>query len=223
MKAVSALFQLSGAWTASFLTECSMGRKRKQARPTEYKGVVYRSKSEAMCAKLLEHEFQVVEYEPRRFAVGDWIPDFFASRMARAIEYEPCCRTCGKAHEMAFSEFNCEECGANVDFRSPLQTATSLMIEYKPALPTETYIAECFKRFFSIHKWLLRDRGELAYAVSYEIRFGSPYSKSEDVGFVNMTCYSSDGLSPIVIYNDWIGDIHREEVLNYRFDLVEAT
>lgn len=82
-----------------------------QARPTEYKGVCYRSKSEAMFAMWLDitgrhnayhgcgrngaHGF---EYEPERFAVDGWRPDFYRwyvkktsqiTLIHEAIEYKP--------------------------------------------------------------------------------------------------------------------------------------
>ena len=47
-----------------------------QARQTEYKRVVYRSKSEAMFAACLDYMGVRFEYEPEWLRVGNWIPDF---------------------------------------------------------------------------------------------------------------------------------------------------
>lgn len=49
-----------------------------QARPTEYLGIVFRSKSEAVLARALKLVGWFWEYEPVGFQVGGWIPDFWA-------------------------------------------------------------------------------------------------------------------------------------------------
>lgn len=46
--------------------------------PTDYKGVRFRSKSEAIFARALElRGYEIWEYEPRGFEVADWCPDFW--------------------------------------------------------------------------------------------------------------------------------------------------
>lgn len=48
----------------------------KSARPTEYKGVVYRSKSEAMYAASIHSRGHKWIYEPRFLDLDGWRPDF---------------------------------------------------------------------------------------------------------------------------------------------------
>lgn len=66
--------------------------------PTQYRGVRFRSKSEAIFARALElRGYDVWEYEPARYVVNDWTPDFFAVGQKRSpqlvvsliIEYKP--------------------------------------------------------------------------------------------------------------------------------------
>lgn len=68
----------------------------KQAIPTDFMGVRFRSKSEAMFANVLEHLGLVWVYEPAFLVVGDYSPDFICFTkefgcLARAhvIEYKP--------------------------------------------------------------------------------------------------------------------------------------
>lgn len=64
--------------------------------PTEYGGVLFRSKSEAIFARNLDLLHGIWEYEPERLRVNDWCPDFllharFAKHMLGffIIEYKP--------------------------------------------------------------------------------------------------------------------------------------
>lgn len=52
--------------------------KISEARPTEYDGVVFRSKSEAIMARNLDLTGFVWEYEPKKLSLQDgWRPDFW--------------------------------------------------------------------------------------------------------------------------------------------------
>lgn len=62
--------------------------------PTDFGGVRFRSKSEAMYAAALEFSGLRWSYEPQWLRVGDWVPDFvvYPSRPDErplAIEYKP--------------------------------------------------------------------------------------------------------------------------------------
>lgn len=70
-----------------------------EARKTEYKGIVFRSKSEAVFARALDLGGWVWEYEPDRFRSTDgWVPDFWVVRIKMKdqsifsclIELKPC-------------------------------------------------------------------------------------------------------------------------------------
>lgn len=73
-----------------------------EAHPTSYRDVVLRSKSEAVFIRAVELSgLTNWEYEPERFRVGDWVPDFwivgsffsktFSKRviMSALVEYKP--------------------------------------------------------------------------------------------------------------------------------------
>lgn len=69
----------------------------KQAIPTDFMGVRFRSKSEAMFANVLEHLGNGWIYEPNFLTVGDYTPDFvfFTKKpndltKANIVEYKPC-------------------------------------------------------------------------------------------------------------------------------------
>ena len=73
-------------------------KKRLQAQLTEYNGIVYRSKSEAMFARWLELEQFNFYYEPEFLEVDAYVPDFLtwrfvpgslASVQMGVIEYKP--------------------------------------------------------------------------------------------------------------------------------------
>jgi hypothetical protein len=53
-----------------------LGSDRKPT-PTEFLGVVYRSRSEAIVAAAFNMTEIKWEYEPSHARVGDWVPDFF--------------------------------------------------------------------------------------------------------------------------------------------------
>ena len=91
-------------------------------RPTEYKGVRYRSKSEACVACWLENEIERGKlhgfcYEPKEFAVGRWVPDFMAWEVLSTGD----------------------ELGLKY-----------VLIEYKPRVPTKTYFEELSSRVESL-------------------------------------------------------------------------
>lgn len=90
-------------------------------RPTEYKGTVFRSKSEAVIARALDVTSFVWEYEPERFRHHDWTPDFWAVSHRQAIHYP-----------------------------TQKRAVISLIIEYKPSEPTETYMTELSGRMMAI-------------------------------------------------------------------------
>jgi hypothetical protein len=92
-----------------------------EARPTEYKGVVYKSKCEAMFARFLELEAEaynikrITAYEPEFSRMPDgWVADFHVGDVF-------------VGHD------------GHVEVHQKL-------IEYKPSRPTDTYIAEFFER-----------------------------------------------------------------------------
>jgi hypothetical protein len=91
-------------------------------RPTEYKGVVYRSKSEAMFARFLELQVSGRRlggfcYEPNEMEIDGWIPDFL---------------------------------GWSLSKRSNRPCITYSLFEYKPKTPTATYLESLAKKIHRI-------------------------------------------------------------------------
>jgi hypothetical protein len=92
-----------------------------EARPTEYKGTVYRSKCEAMFACWLEHYWSQrqdpfgIIYEPEYLRASDgWVPDFLVWSVG------------------------------NIEIGCP--QLTRVLYEYKPSKPTKTYLRTFIKR-----------------------------------------------------------------------------
>lgn len=87
-----------------------------EAVPTEYKGVVYRSKSEAMFARWIElHYGEEGEpfgfvYEPKHLETSDgWVPDFLVWQVQNTTCWVP--------------------------------QLSVMVFEYKPSKPTDTYVS----------------------------------------------------------------------------------
>lgn len=69
----------------------------KPPRPTEYRGIVFRSKTEAITARALDLSLYQWEYEPKQFESSDgWVPDFWCYRKSMdgfvefVMEVKPC-------------------------------------------------------------------------------------------------------------------------------------
>ena len=181
-----------------------------KVRPTEYKGVLYRSKCEAMFARYLELEAEVSAsygafggpfykahslgsgaagfvYEPEGLSVDGWTPDF--------LEWRVC---------------NSQLLGCQIPYLG------YRMIEYKPTKPTKTYAKEFATRVEAI---LLRldDLGlfEFSRRCNAAIYYGSVFTN--DRGLV---LWEWDSVSWITEKDggDWLANFE-EEVKATRFDL----
>ena len=89
------------------------------AQLTEYRGVVFRSKSEAILARTFDLSGLTWSYEPERFSVKNWTPDFWMLRSRASLIH------------------------GGIEF----------VLEYKPVMPTPTYLHGLAERFH-----LLEDR-----------------------------------------------------------------
>jgi hypothetical protein len=174
-----------------------------KATPTEFLGVKFRSKSEAMFALWLQlrrtelkdpcfmtHRNALWTYEPKI----DWLPGF-------SCDFHLC-----------WLEPKDIKCGNFLPVHR--------FIEYKPTRPTETYCENMLQKFVdacsesSAQSKVLQHQNELLRIEWPTIYFGSVYN--EDRGFV------FTGPSGIKFHKtDWIGSL-QDEILNYRFDLHEA-
>lgn len=65
----------------------------RKAIPTEYRGIRFRSKSEAIFARALDlaHSGKLIwEYEPNEYEVDGWKPDFYVKRQYEGSNYWDC-------------------------------------------------------------------------------------------------------------------------------------
>lgn len=159
-----------------------------EARPTEYHGVQYRSKCEAMFARWIECDCQFKEcagfaYEPWQFALPDgYCPDF--------------------VHWFVESE----------SVGIPLMHHH--IIEYKPARPTETYIAEFADRSAAVYELATGySMGHLSFGIFY----GNPYQS--ECGIVQIDPVTREYRH---IDRRWV-DEHRAEMIDCRFDLLDPS
>lgn len=95
--------------------------------PTEYKGIIFKSKSEAMYARyldLLDMNYSLLTvawiYEPKWAEVNGWTPDFYVIIILYPRD------------------------------KNRIKSIHEFYIEYKPNEPTETYLKKCSKNFNSL-------------------------------------------------------------------------
>lgn len=177
-----------------------------QARPTEYRGITYKSKAEARLALLLDDLGKCWKYEPESMVLEDgYVPDFLVFS-AEPHDYE-------------------EDVSANGSALLELS-----VIEYKPSLPTRTYIKELAVRFGCIGDAIYRESTLnmlLDCAVNVEFLLligGMGFSKARHISFgwgpPEEPCYIG------ALKDQWGGffedvDIDKENkrLSKYRFDL----
>lgn len=195
------------AWRWDFLLGCKMIK----ARLTEYKGVRFRSKSEAIFARYLHLEAEErdsikafqnkergwnviyspsthIEYEPQ-VEIKGWMPDFLVAR-------------CHYFYDRS----------SKADFRKN-SIWSYTYIEYKPVRPTDAYL----------ENWLsITEKIEAApegltprSLISCTLFYGSPFSLSQRGCLFPR---SRDGVLNIVENDDdWVA--YFPELMDYRFDL----
>ena len=158
-----------------------------KARPTEYKGVVYRSKSEAMFARWLEIEITCLGldgfcYEQKEFEVDGWVPDF----------------TCW-----------------SVEKRDNQLSIRRVFIEYKPAMPTGTYLAELAIKFQELKE--VATAPPIFPTVGLSVVCGGFF----DVRQSWLHAKVIDGEIVFIDKGKWLDNDRKARILNTRFDLEE--
>jgi hypothetical protein len=169
--------------------------KTMEATPTEYKGVEYRSKCEAMFARWLDictTEHLRVDgfwYEPKSLSINGYTPDFLAWTV------EPSQQPMGI-----------------------LPNICNHVIEYKPSRPTSAYIKKFENYARSVAKAMYSTGMEdWVYQSQWSIYYGSVYTETRGViGFhpIGITGKSWD------IDVDWLEGLE-DELRSTRFDLVQ--
>lgn len=172
---------------------------RLEAVPTEYKGVVYRSKCEAMFARWIELELignekhDCFHYEPEYLRFEDWVPDFSVLRFCKNHPFYP----------NAFLDYM-----PRVEFE---------VVEYKPTSPTKTYVKRLLSRFKNLRDEMVKRHGYLIYLqMTFHLYVGSVWSdKSEHFVVVNT---NDEEWEFFETSWDWIAD-HADAIKSTRFDL----
>jgi hypothetical protein len=150
-----------------------MNYKNIEAIPTEFMGIRFRSKSEAMFANLLEISGRQWVYEYPAIKCGDYVPDFMVIKSKKHREFVP------------------------------------QVVEYKPKLPTKTYLERLTKKSDELAEHLSLFRSITFYVCA--IDFFNEF---------NPRCLLFDGKSWEDIGNAM--DFNREQynyVKSFRYDL----
>ena len=178
-----------------------------RAIPTEYKGILYRSKSEAMFARYLELStscndyFEAYKegnvfgrgagfiYKPRGICTDHWHADFLT------WELSPLSGILGTQVPVAHYE----------------------IIDYKPDVPTKAFLKRFQNNATEISRvFVERGAEEFAYRSSWSVYFGSVYTKKRGV----LTCIPLSVESDLQDRDDdWLA-LYEDEVSSTRFDLV---
>jgi hypothetical protein len=187
-----------------------------EATPTEYKGIKYRSKCEAMFAMHLELELEEgasiqqaisrehgkrithgsggFEYEPQTLIEG-WNPDF-----------------------LVWETFPASGWTASSFFHQ-VPTLDMRFIEYKPSIPTRSYIEKFAKGYSRWQKIASNESLEHFHRTRASIYYGSPYTKNRASGVGKIDICPNDDYCDD--HEDW-GVNTFEQIFAYRFDLVQS-
>lgn len=170
-----------------------------RATPTEYKGVLYRSKCEAMFARYLDvwypgNRKSYFSYEPLT-GIDGFNPDFVFAWVA-------------------FSKY--EVCPLLNKKKTTEQLAPILLlnyIEYKPTRPTDTYIQGFVNNVSQWHDSI--DDENLFQRTDFFIYYGNPYSwKDIKNGILYITIDYQ-----VMEWGEWLTDDIVSDLMSYRFDL----
>lgn len=183
-----------------------------KARPTEYRGIRFKSKSEARFALFLDDQKKHWWYEPPALKLSDgYVPDFLIADV-----WQGNARDCGK------------------DWRHPHLEIQ--IVEYKPSNPTATYMEELESRLtdvcskFSGHPVLDFLCGSWHTLEAHIVTGGMGYQRSQ----YNTFCYfgpgeyDKNGWMYNCFQDGWpyeLGGEHADAIMEklkgYRFDLKE--
>ena len=181
-----------------------------KARPTEYKGIRFRSKSEAVFARYLDLLLDVNAMVDAGEAAsrGNML-----SRGCGGFEYEPTTLVDGWHPDFMFWFMRAPRKMFVNNFCSNVPIFELNFYEYKPTRPTQTYVTEWFKNA-ALWKQLAADESfEYAIRTCFAIYYGSPFSDCER-GIIRFepSVYTEP--------TDWVSEF--PELMEYRFDLADG-
>lgn len=178
------------------------------ARPTEYKGIRFRSKSEAMFARYLD---LILDQESRDFHFD--YPHFIRPFSA-AFSYEP------ETHIEGWKpDFFVHLPGVSLKTRNSAHCLGSMdlwVVEYKPSPPTSTYVEQFLAKGQCFRDEIDRIKEHGSDCVTEYIYYGSFYKNGRMGKYVR----DFDG----DVWHDeddrW-ADEYIDEIRNYRYDLID--
>lgn len=178
--------------------------------PTEYKGVVYRSKCEAMFARYLELDID----EHMALCEGPFAKDKTFGNGRGGFVYEPWDLEIDgwKPDFLAWSVF----CRNDNEYPT-VPIISNTIIEYKPSKPTKTYVAGFFKKCFRILNFYKTEYGEdTAYRTSFELYYGSCFNSER--GYFATTAITEKSIEFCDSKIDWLVN-YEDAIKATRFDL----
>jgi len=183
-----------------------------KATPTEYKGIVYRSKSEAMFARYLELRLDEDTYTSRQ-PTTPWFRENTWMSGCGGCCYEPQCLMVDGWTPVFLVFSVCSVGKFREDFlrengNTGFPVVDYEIIEYKPSRPTATYAKAFDARIKKIFEKSIDRMAE--YFASAKIYFGSPFTRDRGVYTDGCFC-DGDG-------DDWLAN-YEESILETRFDL----
>jgi len=188
--------------------------KTLRARPTEYRGIVYESKCEAMFARWLELEAiewaEILQW--REANCQDHIRNTFGGNASWGVIYHPINLTINN-WPPDFLAWHCYPIGHVSTNYGGLQVPASSqdIIEYKPSRPTATYCNTFLKNCIELRDRVAAYDPSLEGRTSFRLYYGSVFNN--DRGMFHLCC---DRL--IHDDDDWL-ESHEEAIKETRFDL----
>lgn len=168
-----------------------------KARPTEYRGVVYRSKSEALLARRMEISDLIngFVYEPD-FPSELWRPDFMYWKISPPLT-------------TASDELMGKSLIERLYRTQP--TTDVVYAEYKPKRPTKTYINQWCHAICEFNELIDGVINDIVRSYHFYIYIGGFYSKPESLYWDNGEVVEGE--------HDWLTEDQKQICLETRFDL----
>jgi hypothetical protein len=177
-----------------------------KARPTEYKGVRFRSKSEAVFARYLDLWLEDANSIPM---YQDAATRGLITKSHGGFQYEPRTLIGGWCPDFLFWMVTPPH-GDNDYFCWSVPLLDMTYIEYKPSRPTDTYIDEWREKTEQWAQLAAENSIEHLRRTDFRIYYGSPFS-SAPRGIIHFECGECD------TQEDWVDQF--PSLMDYRFDL----
>lgn len=198
-------------------------QETRKATPTEYKGIAYRSKCEAMFARYLD--LDLCEQAS--------ISEFLARRRGHDVTIPSSCGCFAYEPNTGIPGWNTDFLVVEHEVSWPEVWATKRIklhwIEYKPSRPTITYIRKWAAKAC---EWYDANGRTVFDGDKFSIYYGNPYTypdKAASVIAVYPNLSRSDDVESFLMIPerqqeeaefDWLANVH-DDLMAYRFDLAD--